>query len=144
MSINSLYNCIHQSSAAVLFPVSKVILQTSEAQSCCVPLECVGSSPPRLLETLQLSKCICINTSVINMFNGKMFMFKEDWFLFPNYVGSDLYRHAPCSIVAFISTQLFVWLIGPLHAWSGTRQSQEGNILFLLIWCLNSAAYLAL
>lgn len=80
MSINLLYNCIHPSSAAVLFPVSKVILHTSEAQSCCVPLECVGSSPPQLLETLQLSKCICINTSAINMFNGKVTCSKSTGF----------------------------------------------------------------
>lgn len=80
MSINLLYNCIHPSSAAVLFSVSKEILQTSEAQSCCVPLERVGSSPPRLLESLQLSKCICINTSAINMFNGKVTCSKSTGF----------------------------------------------------------------
>lgn len=82
MWINLLYNRIHPSSAAVLFPVSKMFLHTSEAQSCCVPLECVGSSPPRLLETLQLSKCICKNTSAINMFNEKVTCSKSTGFSF--------------------------------------------------------------
>lgn len=74
----------------------------------------------------------------------KSYMFKEHCILFPNYVGLCLCGHARCFRVAFISVQLFVWLIGPLHAWFRTRQSHGGNILFLLIWCLNSAAYLVL
>lgn len=60
-------------------------------------------------------------------------MFKEQWVLLLNYVGLFLCGRAPCFRVAFISVQLFVWLIGPLHALSRTRQCHGGNILFLLI-----------
>lgn len=56
----------------MLFQVSELFPRTSEARACCVELECAGFSQPRLLETLQLSKYICINTSVINMFCGKV------------------------------------------------------------------------
>lgn len=100
----------------MLFQVGELFLNTSEARACCAEEECAGSTQPPLLETLQLSKCICINTSVINMFSRKSSMFKEHSILFPNYVGSSLCGRARCFTVAFISVQLFVWLIGPLHA----------------------------
>lgn len=68
-SVNNIYD---QSSVAVLFPVNKLFIRTSEAQACCVQVECAGSSRPQLLEAIQLSNHICINTSVINMFRGKV------------------------------------------------------------------------
>lgn len=66
----------------MLFPVSKLFIHTSEAEARCVQLKCAGSSQPQLLETIQLSKYICINTSVINMFSGKVPCSKSTGFSF--------------------------------------------------------------
>lgn len=101
----------YQSSAAVLFPVSKLFIYKSEAKARCVQLECAGYSPPQLLETLQLSKCICINTSVINMFSGKVPCSKSTGFSFLIMlaVASADTLHVSCCIYFCSIICLFNW-----------------------------------
>lgn len=93
------------------FPASKLFIYKSGAHARCVQMEHAGCSPPQPLETLQLSKYICINTSVIICSVEKFHVQRAlaPLFLIMLAAASADTLHVPCCIYFCSIICLFNW-----------------------------------